>query len=586
MSCEINVAPRAKGEAASPFAATSNSADGQTPKKRGRPPKARSPEIVQPSEIEPGEKPHIIASPGAMNTVAEQAMQVLADSDANIFQRGNKLVRPVIGEGIDSEGRPVRVPILMTVDLPYLRKLLCEHIDWFKPDLRVKKGPIGAGFRQIDAPADIAQVILSSAGDWPFRTLAGIISTPTMRYDGSILSKSGFDPQTHLYLKTDVVLPAISDAPTRREAERALKLIDDLLCEFPFVNEPSRSVAHSAILSTVARNMFDVAPAHGAKAPSPGSGKSYIFDIVSAITMGERCPVIGVSADSEGETEKRIIGVAMSGQTILSIDNVNGTLGGDALCQLIERPICNLRPLGQSLPVRVENRTIVFFNGNNCRVKGDMTRRAIVAELDARMERPAERVFRGDPVAKVLANRGKYIAACMIILRAYLAAGSPKQPSAPMNSFGKWSNTVRAALLWLGEADPCETISNARDEDPELQRLSAFIMAAKDHIGGPQAALPAAKLAQLAAEGKKTFDDWRPTHPELHAFMQEFADRGSAINLQRLGKWLKKDRGRVISIETDSALFTQMRIACQYDRKRKAENWYIETIEIPGTEAC
>jgi putative DNA primase/helicase len=579
----IDLASRANGEAASPFAANSNGASEQANKKRGPGrPKACLREVVQPSEIGPRVKAQIVASPGAMDTVTQKAMRVLADSGADIFQRSTTLVRPVIGEGIDSKGHPVRVPILMAVDLPYLRKLLCAHIDWFKPDLRVKSGPVGAGFRQIDAPADIAQVILSSAGDWPFRTLAGIISTPTMRFDGSILSKTGYDPKTHLYLKTDVLLPAISDAPTKGEAEHALKLLEGLLREFPFVNKASRSVALSAILSTIARNMFDVVPAHGAKAPTPGTGKSYLFDIASAILLGEKCPVIGLSADSEGETEKRTIGAAMSGQTILNFDNVNGTLGGDALCQLIERPICHLRPLGQSQHVRIENRTIVFFNGNNCRVTGDMTRRAIVAELDARMERPAERVFQSDPVATVLADRGRYIAACMTILRAYLAAGSPKQPGAPMNSFGEWSNTVRASLLWLGQADPCETIAAARDEDPELERLSAFIMAAKDHIGDHQSALPASRIAELGTQQVHASGDWQPVHPELHAVMQEFTDRGSQVNLRRFGRWLASAKGRVIIVETLSGCFEQMCINSKFDAHKKIKTWLVETIKIPA----
>ncbi len=250
--------------------------------------------------------------------------------------------------------------------------------------------------------------------------------------------------------------------------------------------------------------------------------------------------------------------------------------------QLIERPICHLRPLGQSQHVRIENRTIVFFNGNNCRVTGDMTRRVIVAELDARMERPAERVFKSDPVATVLADRGRYIAACMTILRAYLAAGSPKQPGAPMNSFGEWSNTVRAALLWLGQADPCETISAARDEDPELQRLSAFIMAAKDHIGGNQSALPASKIAELATKQVNSSGDWQPVHPELRAFMQEFTERGSQVNSRRFGRWLGNAKKRVVSVETDSGCFEQMRINSKYDTHKKIETWFVETLKIPA----
>ena len=57
----------------------------------------------------------------------------------------------------------------------------------------------------------------------------------------------------------------------------------------------------------------------------------------------------------------------------------------------------------------------------------------------------------------VLADRGKYIAACLTICRAYIAAGRPdKLPK--LASFGDWSDTVRSALVWLGEADPVKSM--------------------------------------------------------------------------------------------------------------------------------
>jgi len=403
-----------------------------------------------------------------------------------------------------------------------------------------------------------------------------------LRYDGSILDQQGYDPRTHLYLESEIVLPLLSKSPTRDDAERAVHLLEDLLSEFPFVNNASKSVALSAIISAVARNMFDVVPAHGARAPTAGTGKSYLFDVAAAILLGERCPVISLSSDSEGETEKRIVGMALSGHQIIHLDNVNGTLGGDALCQLIERPTCELRPLGQSALARVDNRAIIFFNGNNCHVRGDMTRRVLLAELDARMEKPAEREFTGNPVAKVMADRGKYIAACMTILRAYIAAGRPKQSFPPMNSFGEWSGTVRSALVWLGRADPCETIAKARDEDPELQKIAAFIAAAKPHADGAQKAIPVNKLIELSNKTKGDgYGDWVQTNPELHTFMQEFVDRGNKPNPQRLGRWLGRFKGRVVGDDSDGE-YVQMRIASTYNSKRKSDDWYIETLSSVG----
>ena len=84
--------------------------------------------------------------------------------------------------------------------------------------------------------------------------------------------------------------------------------------------------------------------------------------------------------------------------------------------------------LGQSKNVKIDARSITFFaNGNNIIVVGDFCRRVVRSRLDPRMERPELREFKGNPEDMVLADRGKYIAACLTICRAYIAAGRPNR---------------------------------------------------------------------------------------------------------------------------------------------------------------
>jgi putative DNA primase/helicase len=83
------------------------------------------------------------------------------------------------------------------------------------------------------------------------------------------------------------------------------------------------------------------------------------------------------------ETEKRLVGLLLAGFPIASLDNVNGELGGDLLCQAIERPLIRIRPLGRSDIVEIESRATLFATGNALRGRGDMTRRTLVCDLDA-----------------------------------------------------------------------------------------------------------------------------------------------------------------------------------------------------------
>ena len=143
---------------------------------------------------------------------------------------------------------------------------------------------------------------------------------------------------------------------------------------------------------------------------------------------------------TEEETEKRLGANLLTGQPLICIDNVNGELKGDALCQAVERPIVEVRILGKSERVRIEARGVSMYStGNNIILVGDLCRRVITAVLDAQMERPELRAFRGNPVAKILADRGKYVAAALTICRAYAITGRPDKKT-PLASFGGWSD--------------------------------------------------------------------------------------------------------------------------------------------------
>ena len=117
---------------------------------------------------------------------------------------------------------------------------------------------------------------------------------------------------------------------------------------------------------------------------------------------------------TEEETEKRVGAALLMAQPLISIDNVNGTLGGDCLCQAVEREVVMIRILGRSEAPQIEPRGTTFFaTGNNIAISGDMTRRAIRCTLDRKEERPELHQFKGDPVKTVLADRASHAMAMM-----------------------------------------------------------------------------------------------------------------------------------------------------------------------------
>ena len=300
------------------------------------------------SADESGEKPVITICGGDLDRISTRGEEALLASHVQLFQRANKLVRPVVSEVDAARGSRTKVAQLIPVEPPYLRDVLCRVVGWTKWNARAKN------FVAIDPPSEIATTILARAGEWKFPPITGVISTPTMRPDGTILDREGYDEATGLLLGAPPEMLPIPDAPSRDDALAALALLKSLLDEFPFVSDLDKAVALSALITPVVRGAFPVAPMHCAKAPVAGSGKSYLFDVAGAVAIGQIMPVMAAGANEE-ELEKRLGAALLAGQPLICIDNVNGELKGDALCQTIERPLVEIRILGRS--ERVENRS-------------------------------------------------------------------------------------------------------------------------------------------------------------------------------------------------------------------------------------
>lgn len=481
--------------------------------------------------------PLIKIAPGELSKNSDEAERVLLEANVAIYQRTGALVRPVVEEVDAAHGRKTKVAQLKDVSAVYLRDLLGRVAVFRRYDSRSKK------YAPTNPPSEVACTILGRVGEWSFPIIAGVISTPTMRPDGSLLTEPGYDVVTRLLLVDPPSMPPIPDKPSRKDALASLALLDDLLTEFPFVDDVAKAVALSAIISPVVRGAFPVAPMHVARAPVAGSGKSFLFDVVAAIAIGQRMPVMAAGRNEE-ETEKRLGAALLAGQPLISLDNVNGELKGDALCQIIERPIVDIRILGKSERVRIETKgTTTYCTGNNVTLFGDLCRRAITITLDPQLERPELRQFRGSPVEKVLADRGAYIAACLTICRAYIVAGRPNKAQ-KLASFEGWSNTPRSALLWLGKADPVASMEVARAEDPELIELGAFLQAFAKDIGvGVENCSTMKDLVDRATE--KTGDGaFRSV--DLHAAVRGVVNVRRDIDARGVGNWARAKKGRIV----------------------------------------
>ena len=485
--------------------------------------------------------PTIQIMEGELDKLAGYGEEAVIEVGLPVFQRGRELVRPFHQEVPASKGRMTVSAGMAKITTHCMVDILCQAAQWTRYDGRKKK----------TVPADpsekIANIILSRVGQWRVPVVAGVITTPTLRSDGTVLHKAGYDPATRLYQVRDPTLKPsyIPPEPTKYDADKALETLNGLLDEFPFVADVDRAVALSALITPVVRGAVSVAPLHAIKASTAGTGKSYLADLASAISTGRPCPVISVSPDPK-ETESRLTGLLLAGFPLISLDNVNGELGGDLLCQAVERPTVRLRRLGGSDIFEIESRATFFATGNGLRVKGDMTRRTLICNLDAGVERPESREFHHSPVDDVLADRGKYVAAILTIVRAYVAAEKPGRLR-PLASFEEWSDLVRSTLVWLGLPDPVATMETAREDDPELNALRDVLNGWTEVIGKREATVREVLEVATTRTHSEMGEPTDYAHPDFREALLAVAGFKGSIDATRLGNWLRARDGRIVS---------------------------------------
>ncbi len=496
----------------------------------------------QPPSPQPQAPPHVLPTiqlrSGQLPRVVEETERALIAGAVEVYSRAGLLVYPV-GEFIAvnaAGGRTLMARLsVFTVDSftePVAESAIFQHYS-----KRLKK------WVDTDPPAQIVRMVLGRERKWGFPRVSSIITTPTLRADGSLLTTPGYDRLSELYLMLDMRLPPIPAVPTREDALRALTTLKELFEEFSFQSKAlDLSVALAGLLTALLRGSLPTSPIFLVRAGAPGTGKSYLVDVMSTIATGRLCPVI-TSSPSREETEKRIGAVLLSGSPIVSLDNVTHDLEGELLCQITERPVVRIRILGRSEMPDCECHTTMFATGNNVTFAGDMTRRGLTCNLEALDERPELRLFRRDALALARAGRAKYVAAALTVARAYLVAGAPRV-CGPLGSYADWSRMVRSPLVWLGEADPVLSMDDVRKEDPELTNIRELFALWPIYLRFDYA-YTTARIVEIAGEQIPNSNDklW------LKEFLLTVAPaRGkeSEISSVRLGKWLRRIVGRVV----------------------------------------
>jgi hypothetical protein len=489
-------------------------------------------------------KPVIEVLGGDIPHIVDQAERALLRAGLDLYQRGPFIVRPGTTLVRVAREREIVARQIFEVEEHALAEAMTRAADWVKRDER-RKEPVA-----IDAPLKVAHTYRQRKGAWQLPVLSGLINAPTLRRDGSVLAAPGYDPATGLLLETGSLrFPDVPEAPDWEEGREAISILMQLIETFPFAGEADRSVALSTILTACVRRSLPTAPLHAFTAPVMGSGKSKLVDLACVIATGREAAVMS-QGKTEEEFEKRLGALLLAGETVIPIDNCEAPLGGEFLCTVLTQTVARTRILGRSEAPELPTDTLMTATGNNLLLVGDMTRRSILCRLDPQCERPELRSFASDPVDIAKAERPRFLIAALTALRAYHVAGRPQQAE-PLGSFGMWSRTVRDTLLWLGLADPVETMEALRGTDPQLDALVAVIEQWSAVLGSRKVSVREvveAATEQMPAGGTGSFPASRLPfrYPDFREALLTVAGDNGVVNSRRLGKWLGGQQGRIV----------------------------------------
>ncbi len=286
--------------------------------------------------------------------------------------------------------------------------------------------------------------------------LNAVIRTPVFGSDGSLIATPGYHQRDRVWMDADSTLrlDELASAPTPEEIRTARDLFcDEMLADFPFTDVSDRAHAVAAILLPFVRRMIEgPTPLHLIEAPSVGSGKGLLANVVAIVTTGASCESRTLPEDDD-EIRKMITAELMKARSIVLLDNADDRkkLHSPSLASVLTAVRWTDRLLGESKMVSLPNEGLWLMTANNPHLDLELARRCIRIRIDPRLDRPWKRTdFRHpDLVHWIKANRGSLVHAGLTLVLAWIAAGRPVYQKR-LGSFEGWSEVVGGILGLAG----------------------------------------------------------------------------------------------------------------------------------------
>ncbi len=432
-------------------------------------------------------RPWLFAQEGDLTVITPRAWAALqaANAPPRLFQCDGHAVRLAQGE---DDG-----PSVEELTVPRMRHELARSAHFY---IHVNDRAV-----EVLPPKPLVEDVLATS-DPPLPPLRRIVEVPVFAPDGSLLDTPGY----HLAGRTLYVprpgfeLPRVPEHPHAGHLQRAREWIDELIADFPFVSDADRAHAVALFVLPYARDLVghEPTPGHLIEAPTPGSGKSLLADVLTSPFAGRAVSTVTEARDDD-EWRKRLTAQLRERRAVIILDNLVRPLDSGALASALTTATWEDRVLGKNETIRVPVRCVWVATGNNVRLSTELARRFVRIRIDPRMDRPFQRDgFRHNPLRSwVRRHRAAFVWSALVLIRAWLAAGSPLPARKPLGGYERWSEVVGGILQHAGIDG---FLVNANDlyeaADTEGAQWRTFVAAWWDQHG--TAEVTAADLFELA----------------------------------------------------------------------------------------
>lgn len=410
-------------------------------------------------------KPRIYLWADRSRTV-DEAVDVVGRASNRTYQRGGNLVR--ITQECNRPRKLVAVARSPAKIEPWEPSTLSVELTRVAQCFEVKgkvdqQGNTRWETNEKDPPQWLIATLLKHKEWTCIRQLIAIVETPVIDADGNVQSGIGYDRDTGLLFAPpddDSAIASAPEQPTAQDVAAARVLLENVVADFPFVDDAHRAGWVTLVATMVARFAFaGPTPLFVIDASTPGTGKTLLATIASLIATGVEPWKAQWSPDDPGEQRKLLTSLAMSGPRSILFDNLERgvALGGSVLCDALTTTQWSDRVLGGNATFTGPWTSVVAATGNNVMLGADMHRRVVHIRLESDRERPEERAstsfMHRDLKAYVRDHQAELLSAVLTIQRGFACAGRPPVKLTEWGSYEGWSRAVRAPLVWAGFAD-------------------------------------------------------------------------------------------------------------------------------------